>query len=267
MELNTWQVLVLAVVQGITEFLPISSDGHLVAITPWLTGGETPADMNAIVVMLHMGTLASILVFYHRPLWALLNQDRATIPLLIVGTIPAVLIGLPLEKWGDAILNSPLLAALFLPITGVIVLAAARGQMQGKPYQELTWGQALLIGLGQAAAILPGISRSGCTIAAGVGVGLARPSAATFSFLLGAPVIAGAGLLKAVKMVTDKPPETSLTLLAMGAGVSFIVGLAALSWLVRWLERGKLHYFGWYCIVVGVALSAWQIYRLVQGGG
>jgi undecaprenyl-diphosphatase len=135
--------------------------------------------------------------------------------------------------------------------------------MEGKPYQALTWGQALLIGLGQAAAILPGISRSGCTIAAGVGVGLARPSAATFSFLLGAPVIAGAGLLKGVKMVTDKPPETSLTLLALGAGVSFIVGLAALSWLVRWLERGKLHYFGWYCIVVGVALSTWQIYRLV----
>jgi undecaprenyl-diphosphatase len=265
MQLELWQVLVLAVVQGVTEFLPISSDGHLVVITPWLTGGETPSDMNAIVVMLHMGTLASILVFYHRALFALLTRDLNTIPLLILGTIPAVLVGLPLEKWGDAILNSPLLAALFLPVTGLIVLYAARGDSAGKQYQQLRWWDALLIGLGQAVAILPGISRSGCTIAAGVKVGLARPSAATFSFLLGAPVIAGAGLLKAVKMVTEKPPETSIVLLGIGALVSFLVGLAALSWLVRWLERGKLHYFGWYCIVLGGALSAWQLYRLAVG--
>ena len=266
MQLSLWQILILAVVQGITEFLPISSDGHLVVIVPWLTGGETPPDMNAIVVMLHMGTLASILVFYRRQLLDLLTKDRRTIPLIVVGTIPAVLVGLPLEKYGDAILNSPLLAALLMPITGLIVLYAARGGNEGGvAYQKLTWIQALWIGLGQAAAILPGISRSGCTIATGVGVGLARPSAATFSFLLGAPVIAGAGLLKAVKMLTSDPPQTSPALLAVGALVSFVVGLAALSWLIRWLERGKLHYFGWYCIALGLTLTAWQLYRLLQG--
>jgi len=260
MQLALWQILILAVVQGVTEFLPISSDGHLVAITPWLTGGETPADMNAIVVMLHMGTLASILVFYRRQLLDLLTKDRQTIPLLVVGTIPAVLIGLPLEKYGDAILNSPLLAALFLPITGAIVLYAAYTREGSQRYQELTYLQALTIGLAQAAAILPGISRSGCTIASGVGMGLARPSAATFSFLLGAPIIAGAGLLKGAKMITGHPPATSLWLLAIGALVSFVVGLIALTWLIRWLERGKLHYFGWYCIVLGTVLSAWQLY-------
>ena len=120
-------------------------------------------------------------------------------------------------------------------------------------YSHLTWFESLLIGAAQAAAILPGLSRSGSTIAAGMALKLSRPAAATYSFLLAIPALAGAGVYEAFSMARDKAPlSTSPQNLAIGAFVSFIVGLAALALLNRVVEGGRLHYFGWYCILLGV---------------
>jgi undecaprenyl-diphosphatase len=263
-----WQVLVLAVVQGITEFLPISSDGHLVLFANLLNENTENLDVSSVVIALHMGTLASIIVFYWQRLWALLQEDRRVIPLLIVGTIPAVLFGLAIKSsdWAEKnILESPLLAGLMLPVTGALCILASRCPPGDLNYRKLSWKQALVIGLAQASAILPGLSRSGSTIATGLGLKLTRESAATFSFLLAVPVIAGAGVYEALKVFLkgDLRPSASPIDLAFGIVVSFVVGLGALWVLVRMLERGRFAVFGWYCIALGIGVTIWQVSLLI----
>ena len=264
MELELWKVLVLAVVQGITEFLPISSDGHLAVVMPLLFGGKTPAGALGMTIVLHMGTLLSIIIYYRRRILELLLLDRWTIVAICIATIPAVVIGFTLKKWGEAILESPLLAGFMLPVTGLAMLFAHYHKPGKTEYQDLTLGRAWWIGVCQALAILPGLSRSGSTIACGVGVGLTRPSAATFSFLLAIPALAGAGLLECIDIYRGKQQfDSPLSHLIIGAVVSFVVGMFALSWLTRWLERGKLHYFAYYCFALGAVVIAWQLWPMV----
>lgn len=254
-----WHIVILVAVQGITEFLPISSDGHLLLVAARLGGGSPAQDVHDLTIVLHFGTLLSIVVYYWRHLVELLARDRRTIGLIVVGTIPAVAAGLPLKLWGDAILASPLVAAFMLPVTGLILLAAGRAPLGEGRYAQMPWSKAFWIGLAQATALLPGISRSGTTIAAGLGVGLARGQAATFSFLLAVPAIAGAVVLTGLLSLRESGSSTPALHLAAGAVVSFVVGLGALWWLNHWLQRGWLHWFGWYCIVLGVVVASVEL--------
>jgi undecaprenyl-diphosphatase len=251
--MELWQILVLAAVQGVTEFLPISSDGHLVALAPLVYGGSQPPDVPALVIVLHIGTLGSILVFYWRRVVRLLFEDRRLIPLLIVGTLPAVLAGVPIKMFAESMLESVWLAGLMLPVTGLILIYIGRRPGGERDYRELTLRDAWWIGVAQASAILPGLSRSGSTIATALGRGTTRASAATFSFLLAIPAIAGAGVLEVLKtLLKGESVAMPMSHLAIGAGVSFGVGLVALWWLNVLLERGKLHWFAWYCIGLGL---------------
>lgn len=262
MQFSLWQVLVLAVVQGITEFLPISSDGHLVVIAPLLFGGHTaPPGMIGLTIVLHLGTLASILVYFRQRIARLFGEDRRTIGLLIVGTLPAVIIGLTIKLFFGWILDSTLLAGFMLPVTGVAVIWASRRTPGDTEYRDLTWKNCLLIGVCQAAAILPGLSRSGSTIAAGLSAGLSRSSAATYSFLLAIPAIAGAGVLEGLSLLSDRGSALDIqpSFLVIGAVVSFGVGLVALSALDRMLQGGRFHWFGWYCIALGLVVIGWQL--------
>jgi undecaprenyl-diphosphatase len=252
---NWFELLLLAVVQGFTEFLPISSDGHLIIVEA-LLGVET--DLLELNIMLHAGTLLATIVVYWRRLIAALGNPRL-IGLLIVGTLPAVVIGLPLRFVGESILESPLLAGAMLPVSGLLLLIASRRQHGTLAYEDLTWRQALVIGLFQASALLPGVSRSGTTIASGLLVGLRRDAAATFSFLLAVPAVGGACLLETIKLLKQGSVQTPPEMLVAGAAVSFVVGLIALAWLLRWLERGKLHYFAYWLIPLGIAVVAWQL--------
>jgi undecaprenyl-diphosphatase len=264
-ELDLWKICVLAVVQGITEFLPISSDGHLAVVMPLLFGGTTPKGALGMTIVLHMGTLLSIIIFYRQRIWELLRQDWRTIIAICVATIPAVIFGFTMKKWGQEIIESPLLAGFMLPVTGLAMLFAHYHRPGKTEYQQLTLGSAWWIGVCQAFAILPGLSRSGSTIACGVGVGLTRPSAATFSFLLAIPALAGAGLLETIDIYKGETLITSpLSHLLLGAVVSFIVGMFALSWLMRVVERGKLHYFAYYCFVLGALVITWQLWPMLS---
>src|SRR5688572_905111 len=257
---SLWQVLVLAVVQGITEFLPVSSDGHLALVEPliWQSSAARPHAMD-LTIVLHLGTLGSILVYYRQRAFRLLGEDRHVMWLIILGTLPAVALVFVCKKLFDdafePVLKSTLLAGFMLPVTGVALIWTQARATGNRDYHELTWRDSLLIGIAQAAAILPGLSRSGSTIAAGLSLGMSRPAAATYSFLLAIPALAGAGVYEAFSMFKDHQPlSTSTTNLAIGAAVSFLVGLAALSLLSRLVERGRLHYFGWYCIVLGLVV-------------
>lgn len=257
------QLLVLAVVQGIGEFLPISSSGHLLLVGAlWDRAGyHVLRDTLTVEILLHGGTLLAILVVYWRRLWRLLGADRRVIGLLIVGTLPAVVVGLPLHEieachqW----IENPLLAGCMLPVTGLLLLWAARRPEGALDYTQMTYGQALLIGLAQAVAILPGISRSGATIVAGLAVGLRREAAASFSFLLAVPAISGALVLGLRKLAWSDFSREEFGRLGLATAVSFFVGLAALAWLLRWLRQGRLQPLAWWCIAVGLSFVAWWL--------
>lgn len=275
------RTLILAVVQGLTEFLPVSSDGHLVVVSALFESvtGHKLDELLALEIMLHAGTLAAVLIVFRKQTVRLLTADRRVIGLLIVGTLPAAVFGLTLKKldkvfhWG--ILESPLAAGLGLIVTGLVLLwgtrprvhvspdadATASVEEHGLTYPELTYGQALLIGCFQAIAVLPGVSRSGLTIASSLAlIGLRRSDAANFSFLLSIPAVGGAVFLQLVEFARE---GTGAQLpwgdLALGAVVSMFVGLAALRWLLLMLRGGKFRYFAYYCIPLGIAVTAWQL--------
>jgi undecaprenyl-diphosphatase len=257
---DLWKVLILAVVQGIGEFLPISSSGHVVVAAALLNESKDALDVADLNIVLHLGTLGSILVFYWKRILQLLTSDRRVILWLILGTLPAVVIGLPLKKFAGWILSDPLVAGCFFPVTGAVLLWGMRHSHGTVDYREMTWKQALAIGCAQAAAIMPGLSRSGSTISAGLSVGLKRDSAATFAFLLAIPAIAGAGVLEARDLLKPEYHASATPLnMLIGAVVAFFVGLGSLWILVRLLERGRLQIFAGYCIALGVVVIVWQL--------
>lgn len=266
------KITLLAIVQGIAEFLPISSSGHLVVLNALF--GTREEDVLGLGIVLHAGTLLAILVFYHRRILALLNEDRRVIPLLLVGTLPAAVIGIYLKRNFEWLITNPLLTGWMLVVTGLMLLLLTRFRDPQTPetneketgarparYQQMGFRAALAIGMAQAFAILPGISRSGSTIVAGAALGLKQQSAATFSFLLAIPAIGGAALLEVIDLIREPPADgISVGLLAWGAVVAFGVGLAALRWLVRSLERGNLYLFAFWVIPLGLLVVAWQIW-------
>ena len=262
--------MLLAVVQGVAEFLPISSSGHIVILAELLAEGDASQfDVSSLNIVLHLGTLASILVVYWRRVMRLLGEDRRLVGLLAAGTVPAVAIGLPLKKWApevvsEFVLESPLVAGFMLLATGGLLLWI-HGKRDGKRgLSELTFADAVAIGFSQAAAILPGLSRSGSTITCGLARDLRPEAAATFSFLLAIPVIAGAGLLEIKDqwelLQSGQPNAIPAAHLCCGAATSFAVGLAALWWLLKWLESGRLAWFAGWCIPAGVLVIVWRLW-------
>ncbi len=264
--MSFFEIIILAIVQGFTEFLPVSSSGHLVVANALLESmGRPPSpDVLEVNIALHLGTLLSVLVFYRREIVRLLTSDRRVALLIVLGSIPAFLVGVLFKKvlpdtTTAAVLENPLVAGLMFPVTALILIAASRVSRGERNYTQLSpWG-ALLIGLAQAFAILPGVSRSGSTIAAGLGVGLRRDAAATFAFLLAIPVIAGAGVFEGLDIYEAGGTSTAWPLLLLGIAVSFAVGLAALALLIRFVRAGRLAVFAWYLIPLGVAVVAWQL--------
>jgi undecaprenyl-diphosphatase len=259
------QLLVLGLIQGIAEFLPISSAGHLVVIAALLqqyAHADLPETLE-LTIVLHAGTLGSILVVYWQRILRIFGPDRRVIGLVVVGTLPAVVFGLPVhecEPLRDA-LHSPLLVGCMLPLTGLMLIFASRRPAGTTDYTEMSYRQALIIGLCQSLALFPGISRSGITIAAGLLVGLRRDAAATFSFLLAIAAITGAVVLALKDVVTSNSTATpeQMRQLAAGAVMSFVAGVFALRLLIAWLNRGRLHWFAAWCIPAGLAVVTWQL--------
>lgn len=260
------EIILLGIIQGLTEFLPVSSSGHLVVANALLQqlGGSTVDDLVEVNVVLHLGTLAAVLIYYRREIARLLREDRRVVPLLMVGMLPAAVAGLWIKKGlsethADAILENPLLAGFMFPVTALGLVWAMRRAPGALHYTQLNWRQAFCVGVAQALALLPGISRSGATIAAGLGAGLTRSSAATFAFLLAIPAIGGAGLLEGVEAWKQGATGVSPAILGLGFAVSLVVGLGALALLVRWVERGKLAAFAYYLAPLGFAVVVWQL--------
>jgi undecaprenyl-diphosphatase len=211
-----------------------------------------------------VGTLFSILIYYWRDIVRILVADRRALPLILVGSVPAGIIGIGIKVFAprsveDLLVASALLTGCLFPVTAALLVWSSRQPPKETDYVRMSYAAALAIGLFQAVAILPGISRSGATIAAGLIVGLRRDAAATFAFLLAIPAIAGAGLIEGLEFFGGRQTATSPGILAAGCAVSAVVGLASLSLLVRFVQRGRLAVFAWYLVPLGLAVVAWQL--------
>lgn len=237
------------IIQGLTEFLPVSSSGHLVLI-PALFDQEAP-DL-ATSAMLHLGTLGAVLVYYRSDLARMARFDRPArrlITLIILGSIPAVILGLAFEDRIEELISEPVTVAYFLIGLGVVLIGTTLLRIGDKRTEDIGPLDSFLIGLAQALALIPGISRSGSTITAGMVRGMDRAEAARFAFLLGIPVIAGAGLLQILDVVSageSIPLEVWVGMVTAG-----ITGYAAIAILLRLLTRVGLAPFGIYCIAFG----------------
>jgi len=250
-------MLLLAVVQGLTEFLPVSSSGHLVLTQHFL--GARQGDVFFDII-LHVGTLGSILVVYRSEIRRLLRCDRASLEYmasLAVGTIPAVVVGLLFKDRIEALFHDPVFAACGLILTAAVLFAtrwAASSDSLADPWEPRApaLGKAFVIGLAQAAAILPGVSRSGSTIAMGLWAGLPRAEAARFSFLLSIPAVSGALLLQLLDFPEPDAGETARLLLA--GLTAFAVGLLAIRWTALAVVQEHFWKFGFYCLAMGTAV-------------
>jgi undecaprenyl-diphosphatase len=244
------EAAILGIIQGLTEFLPISSSGHLVIGQKVL--GISVAG-NAFEVVVHLGTLVSALIVFWADIWQLLKSLKSTptqkyIFAIAIGTIPAVIIGFFFKDVISEAFENIRVVSITLLITGIILLTTKFIKTKMK---DISISRGLLIGIAQAMAIVPGISRSGITISLGMHLGVAPEKAAKFSFLLVIPAIAGAGLLTGLDLLKSSEPILPWFVLIIGFLSSLIVGWISLKWLLGLIRSGKFHWFGVYCIFVG----------------
>ena len=254
--------IILGLVQGLTEFIPVSSSAHLIIVREWL--GANVSSALAFDAVLQLATILAVLVYFRKDLWNLFmaglawicrkeveQGDKNMILAIIVGTIPAVIAGLLLESYMESIFRSTGLIAVTLVVGSIIFFIAER---QSVWIGDVSWKKGLLIGCFQCLALVPGMSRSGMTISGGLFAGLSREAAARFSFLLSFPIIAGSGLKKLLDLSQEGLLSTIGPSLLVGSLVAFAVGLAAIHFLIKFLKSHSLKSFAWYRIVLAMGL-------------
>jgi undecaprenyl-diphosphatase len=254
---SVYQAILLGIVQGLTEFLPVSSSAHLILV-PWLLRWVEDPGL-AFDVVLHLGTLLALLVYYWREWLDMVlslargrSRQRSLLFLLIIASIPGAIIGVLLEKQAETIFRSPLLIAATMAILGLFLWVSDWFAPKKRKIDDLTLLDALLIGFSQALAIIPGVSRSGATITTARILGIDRPDAANFSFLMATPIIAGAGLFEAHKAF-----QAGLTAqLGWGFAASAVFGLLAIAGLLRFVQTHTYRPFAIYRIVLAAIVVA-----------
>ena len=265
------KIVTLAIVQGITEFLPISSSGHLVVMEAWFEKEAIIfSDLTELTIALHTGTLLAVILIYWRSLVELLNQKRSSLMPLVVATIPAAIAGvLVVLLDGGKYLMDPRLTGVMFIVTGFVLWMGEPQQTDTEntdQIQTVSIRQAAWIGLAQTLAIVPGLSRSGLTIVAARRMGLTSREAARFSFLMSVPVIAGAAMVLLINRFAGSGEVSTAnmvpwSLLFTGVVVSAVVGYFALRCLLFVLEKGRFHWFTFWCIPLGVVLLVYSINR------
>jgi undecaprenyl-diphosphatase len=263
--------IILGLVQGLTEFLPVSSTGHLILTRTVFN----VADSNALAfdAVLHLATATAVIVYFFPDIWLLVQaglrklgklpvnpRDETLLYSLLIATIPAVILGLSLESLMESTFRSPLLVAAVL-IAGSLFFMYAEWMYLKQPRTNIiNIRKGFKIGLFQTLALIPGMSRSGATISGGMLLGLSRVEATRFAFLLAVPVITGAGLKKFIEMLSSGESIAWLPVL-IGAGVSFVVGLTAIHFMLRFVRTHTLWPFIWYRLI----LASFVIFITVFG--
>ena len=243
------EIVILGIIQGLTEFLPVSSSGHLV-VGQYLLGIKSPG--NTLEILFHLGTLGSVIfVFFNEIKFIILTIDKKPTQNLLgfisIATLPAMIVGFLFRHDINRLFENINSVGYAFCITGIILVISSLSKNEEVNY---SFSSSILIGIAQAVAIIPGISRSGFTITASLLLGISPKKSARFSFLLSIPIILGAGLLGVMDLQSGKFFTLSTILAAFLS--SFIIGVVALNTLLKLLEQGKFYFFGIYCIFIGV---------------
>lgn len=259
--MDFWHSIILGIVQGLTEFLPISSSGHLVVVQSLLKVSQEMVVSFDIVI--HLGTLLAVVAYFREDLLRLIRgvftREKQSLRLtlyLLIGSIPAVIFGIGAKDYLENLFGSASATAWQLIFNGALLLVADRLTGERK-IDQLNTGDAWWIGIGQAIAIIPGISRSGATIGAGLWRKLSRQAAARYSFLLSIPVIFGAGLLEFPGLVEGGYRQIGALAFWSGFISSAVTGYLVIKLFLNYLQRGALKFFGYYCLVLGGAAVIW----------
>ena len=264
------QALILGIIQGLTELLPISSSGHLDVI-PWLLNWtmnpQFNIDFEAFDVALHFGTFLAIALFFFKDWIKLIvggfNQvvkKKKTIEgkmfwYLVIATIPGGIIGLLLDTFAGDVLKKPIIIAIALIVMGIILYVVDKKSKTETTYEKMTFKQTFLIGLSQCLAFIPGVSRSGITMTTGRAMGIDRESAAKYSFMLSAPIVFAATLFKIGDFVFNVP-------FFVGVLASFIVGIIVIKWLLNYLQKGSFKIFAIYRVIFGIIILIFAFIRI-----
>jgi len=262
--MNIIEALLLGLLQGLTEFLPVSSSGHLVIAQHFL-GVKQPG--VTFEVMVHFGTLLSIIWVFKKDLTALVRgflyeaEQKRLFLFLIIGTIPTALMGFFLSSFFLQIFESPFLVGIMLLVSGVIVFSISGVQIKTKDIKKMTVWDAVTIGIFQGIAIIPGITRSGSTILGALWKGLNRETAVKYSFLLALPAIAGATFLEFLEWLKTGGSSEFLITNLLATIVAFISGVFAITVFIKLLERGKFYYLAYYCWIVGTLTVLYTIFN------
>lgn len=267
------EAIIIGLIQGATEFLPISSSGHLILVPRLLNMAQPTLSVIAIV---HLGTLVAVLIYFWRDIWMItkavlegllfarpFSTPEARLGWYVLGgNILTAVVGLALSDYFDTVLGTPLIASIFLLVTALFLVVGERLRTGTKPLEEMSWTDALFIGLFQTFALCPGISRSGSTITAGLMRGLDRTLAARYSFLLGIPPIIGAGLLSMVELSGEPNVAAQVPGMIAAFAAAAISGYACIHLLLSWLRQRSLYAFAIYCVL----FSLINLFLLLFGG-
>ena len=267
--MSALQAILIAILQGATELFPVSSIGHAVvlpAVLHWSLDQRSP-EFLPFVVMLHLGTATALLLFFWRDWWALaigvlgittahqVSESRRVFVLIVIATIPAVIVGFLLEKFVRGLFGTPVVAALFLLVNGVLLLGGEKLRGHGhRPLSTLTVIDALTIGCWQCTALIPGMSRSGATIVGGLLRGINHEGSAHFSFLIATPIILGATVLEVPKLLHESVPVGTFGVATLAAVVAGVTAYASTAFLMRYFRQHdtwSLNPFAYYCFVIG----------------
>lgn len=264
--MNLFHAIILGIVQGLTEFIPVSSTAHLFIVSNWL---GLPSDDRtfAFNVIVQLGTVAAMLIFFWHDIWEITKSFLLGIKnkkpfedyhsrlgwLVIVATIPAGIVGVILNQYVKDMAGDPLLwAGIRLLFTALLLAAVEYFDKKSRTLESATWLDALSVGFFQVLAIFPGASRSGSTMAGAMFRGFDRPSAARFAFLMSAPILLAAGALETIQAILLPNTTEFLPILIAGFVTSAIVGWVAIRWLMAYLRKHSLYVFAAYCLIVGI---------------
>lgn len=263
-DLSLFQTIVISIVEGLTEFLPVSSTGHMIITQNLMGVNEGSPFVHAFTFIIQFGAILSVVCLYWKKFFLVRNKEDFNerlkfYGLLIVGVLPAVVIGLAAKKSGllDWLLDRVEVVAVMLILGGIFMLFCDRIFNKGKEENEVTAKRAFMIGLFQCISVIPGVSRSMATIVGGMTQKLTRKKAAEFSFFLAVPTMAGATLLDLLDMFdseTSWATSEHIFLLLLGCAIAFVVALFAMKWFVNFLTKYGFKAFGWYRIIVGTVI-------------
>ena len=269
--MEIYQAIILGVVQGLTELLPISSSAHLNLI-PTIFNWSVPESFD---VALHFGTLLAIGIFFFKDWLGLIaggfkkvfkkedSTEGRMFWYIVAATIPGGIIGFILDKYAQDLLTKPLIIAIALIVMGIILYLVDKNAKSETEYENMTFKQTFLIGLSQALAFIPGVSRSGITMTTGRAMGVKRESTAKYSFMLSAPIVLAATVFKLGDFIDyfAVASTTGIIAFVLGVLVSFIVGIIVIKFLLNYLKKGSFKIFAVYRVVVGLLVIAWLILK------